>query len=484
MTVSSIGNAFYTGLSSDTKPTTGVITGALFIENDTGVVFYYNGTVWTAGASGSGGGGSGEANTGANVGTGAGTVFRDKTTTVLNFKTIKAGSGVVITNNTDDITLDATGSGGGEVNTYSTSGTGLAWTQTKSGVNLPFRSLIAGSTKLSATQNTNDITIDVNQANLAIAYSQLTSVPATIVHTNQANIFGSFAQTFPSSQLKIQNPAGTFSYMIAGSAITSGISLVLPLLTGSDTVVTANFGQTLANKIIAAGSNTITGIVDANISNHTSTKITIIDKTHLPLTGVNTDQDNLFGAFTQTIPSGGLKILNPAGTFGYSIVGSAITTANRNITLPLLTGDETLAVLALAQTFSNKTVNTDANTIKHSTTNNSGDLLVNTGTKFDRLARGTSLQVYRINSAGTAGEFASLDSERTGKATASGNGSTTSFTIAHGLGATPGYAFVDCSSHAIARTWTVDGTNITVTFASAPSSGTNNVIIYWRVIAS
>lgn len=116
------------------------------------------------------------------------------------------------------------------------------------------------------------------------------------------------------------------------------------------------------------------------------------------------------------------KLLNPAGTFAYTLQPSAIT-ANRVLTVPLLTADDTI------------------------TTNSQ------------------------------------LQSERTGKSTASGNGTTTVFTIAHGLGSTPSYVFVDCSSHAIARTFTVDGTNITVTFASAPSSGTNNVIIYWRVIA-
>ncbi len=74
-------------------------------------------------------------------------------------------------------------------------------------------------------------------------------------------------------------------------------------------------------------------------------------------------------------------------------------------------------------------------------------------------------------------------SERTGKAVASGNGSNTAFTIAHGLGSTPSNVFVDCSSHAIARTYTTDSTNISVTFSSAPSSGTNNVVIYWRAVA-
>ncbi|MFA6066703.1 MAG: hypothetical protein WC707_05990 [Candidatus Babeliaceae bacterium] len=49
--------------------------------------------------------------TGANVGTGAGQIFRDKTGNTLNFKTLAAGPHMVITNNTDDVTLatDATG---------------------------------------------------------------------------------------------------------------------------------------------------------------------------------------------------------------------------------------------------------------------------------------------------------------------------------------------------------------------------------------
>jgi len=59
------------------------------------------------------GSGVGEANLGANVGTGAGHVFRDKTSLTLNFKTIKAGANVTITDNADDITIASTGGGGG-----------------------------------------------------------------------------------------------------------------------------------------------------------------------------------------------------------------------------------------------------------------------------------------------------------------------------------------------------------------------------------
>jgi len=43
---------------------------------------------------------------GANVGSGAGLVFRDKTGTTLNFKSLIAGNDIVVTNNADDITID------------------------------------------------------------------------------------------------------------------------------------------------------------------------------------------------------------------------------------------------------------------------------------------------------------------------------------------------------------------------------------------
>lgn len=52
----------------------------------------------------------GEVNGGANVGTGAGESFRDKTGVTLNFKTIKAGTGVTVVNNANDITLSAAAS--------------------------------------------------------------------------------------------------------------------------------------------------------------------------------------------------------------------------------------------------------------------------------------------------------------------------------------------------------------------------------------
>src|SRR6187551_2180108 len=56
-----------------------------------------------------------------------------------------------------------------------------------------------------------------------------------------------------------------------------------------------------------------------------------------------------------------LQIWNPAKTFKYIISTSAITGANRTLNLPLITGTDTLAVLGLAQTFNNKTLDSSCN---------------------------------------------------------------------------------------------------------------------------
>jgi hypothetical protein len=78
------------------------------------------------------GGGGGEANTASNVGTGEG-VFQEKTGVDLEFKTLVAGSNITFnTSDPDEIEINATGGGGGEPSDgdkgdITVSGSGLVW---------------------------------------------------------------------------------------------------------------------------------------------------------------------------------------------------------------------------------------------------------------------------------------------------------------------------------------------------------------------
>jgi hypothetical protein len=127
-------------------------------------------------------GGSGEANTASNVGAGTGTIYKQKTGVDLELKTLVAGTGVTITNNASDIQIDATGAGGGEVNTASNRVADDADTKgvfyQKNGVDLEFKAITAG-TGMSISSDTNEVTLTctVTDTNTD-AFIDLTDTPA------------------------------------------------------------------------------------------------------------------------------------------------------------------------------------------------------------------------------------------------------------------------------------------------------------------
>ncbi len=97
---------------------------------------------------------------------------------------------------------------------------------------------------------------------------------------------------FRTNRARIRNLANTFNYIIASSAIVADRTITLPLLTAADTFVTQAMAQPLTNKTIVAGSNTITGIVDAMIGTHTTTKISTLSKSLLNTSIGYIDQAN------------------------------------------------------------------------------------------------------------------------------------------------------------------------------------------------
>jgi len=78
-------------------------------------------------------------------------------------------------------------------------------------------------------------------------------LPANVVRTDQANVFGDFAQTFADNQFFIQNPAGSFTYQFIGDAIIADRTVTLPVLATNDTFVFEAHTQTLTNKTLGTG---------------------------------------------------------------------------------------------------------------------------------------------------------------------------------------------------------------------------------------
>jgi len=93
-------------------------------------------------------------------------------------------------------------------------------------------------------------------------YYHLTSAQHTaIVLNNQVNTYGDFAQTFKDNIIRINNPADTFYYTITAGAIAANRILNLPIITSTDTLAVLGLAQTLTNKTIALGSNTVSGTI-------------------------------------------------------------------------------------------------------------------------------------------------------------------------------------------------------------------------------
>lgn len=100
---------------------------------------------------------AGEANTASNLGTGIG-VFASKVGLDLQFKSLVAGTNISLLASSTEITIDAASAG--EANTASNIGTGAGWFESKVGDDLRFKSLISSAPgTLTVTENASDITL-------------------------------------------------------------------------------------------------------------------------------------------------------------------------------------------------------------------------------------------------------------------------------------------------------------------------------------
>ena len=108
----------------------------------------------------------GQDNTASNVGSGEG-IFVSKVGVDLRFRSLIAGTNITLASDGTSVTISSTDTG--EANTASNLGAGTGLFTTKAGVNLPFRSLVGG-TNVNLTNDTNTVTInatDTGEVNTA-----------------------------------------------------------------------------------------------------------------------------------------------------------------------------------------------------------------------------------------------------------------------------------------------------------------------------
>jgi hypothetical protein len=234
------------------------------------------------------------------------------------------------------------------------------------------------------------------------ATNTITLIPDTALSANVdlTNTPGTTSQleTFLTATLGLRNPANTFSTILnAGVVVTANNTLTLPIIT--DTLVGKTTTDVLSNKSISGATNTLTLIPDAALSSNIDflngpATVTALDTFLIGTLGLR-NPANTFTALlnngaavantTITLPSitdtlaglastqvftgtntfnstlwlnnAVLRFINPAQTFSYILVTSALL-ANRNITLPLLTADDTFVFANFIQTLENKTIGT------------------------------------------------------------------------------------------------------------------------------
>jgi len=327
-----LGNNIYEGNTADTKPTN-VPAGSIAIDKQTPTMYVYSGSVWVQITSSTSGGitaSSTDTLTNKNL-TDATNTFRawvnaDISASAAIALTKLSSSGaatnnVITYNGTSIVWAAPTGGGGGEANTASNQGVGgVGPFYQKSGVDLQFKNVNAGSNKITVTDDTtnHEIDIDVAVANITglvdanlgtfatskISINNKSQLNANIVYNDQTNTFGAFDQIFKSGNIKVRNPADTFSFILTGTAITADRILNLPLITGTDTLMALGLDQAIS-------------------------------------------QPKRYATST-------LRVQNLAQNFTYIFTSSAIT-ASRNINLPLLGADDVFVFQDFIQTLTNKT---------------------------------------------------------------------------------------------------------------------------------
>jgi hypothetical protein len=279
----------------------------------------------------------------ANVGTGTGQSFRDEVAHILNFKTIKQGTGITVTNNADDITITCTVSGESTTVVNVGTGTGLVY-KSMTGAQINLKSIKQG-TGITVTNNADDITITASGIASVANVGTGTGLVWRDTVANVANL-KSIKQ---GTGITVTNNADDITVTCT---ITQGITAVANVGTGTGNVWRDTVGTTANLKTIKQGTGiTVTNNADdvtvtCTVSGESTTVVNVGTGTGLVYKSMTGAQINL-----KSIKQGtNITVTNNTDDITITASGSAITSTGTNPFIPFFSPNGTsLANSVLSQ---------------------------------------------------------------------------------------------------------------------------------------
>jgi len=183
----------------------------------------------------------------------------------------------------------------------------------------------------------------------AITFAK-TAPSGAFVGTTDSQILSNKTLTLP----QINDTSSDHQYIFGVSELASDRTVTLPLLAGNDVFVFEAFSQTLTNKTIAAGSNTISGLTHGSEVDDPSSGVHGVSGSV-----VGTTDTQVLSNKTLTLPQ-----INDSAADHQYIFSVANLAADRTVSLPLLTGNDVFVFAAFTQNLTNKTLdNTNSLTV-------------------------------------------------------------------------------------------------------------------------
>lgn len=164
-----------------------------------------------------------------------------------------------------EIRATATGSGSGENNTASNVGTGTGLFKSKVGVDLQFKSLTAGSSKLTITNNLNDVGLDVSVTKSDVGLGNVENTAlSTWAGSSNITTLGTIATGSWNATTIPINKGGT-----GQTSASAALDALLPTQTGNNGKYLTTDGATASWATVTGGS----GLTQPEVLARTSLRV-------------------------------------------------------------------------------------------------------------------------------------------------------------------------------------------------------------------